>query len=586
MPKEKGRIDSNIHKIMDFIKTYQEWLNSKFIDEETKSELLKIKNKPKLIKEAFSKEIEFGTGGLRGIIGAGINRINKWTIRKATQGIANYLNKIYQNNSQISVVIAYDTRKYSKKFAEETAAVFIGNNIKVFLFDYYTPTPILSFFVRELKAIAGIVITASHNPPEYNGYKVYWSDGGQIVPELAKKLIAEIKKIKNFSEIKITELKKNKLLKILPQSIIKKYINKIKKLSFIDKTYKVNNLKIVYTPLNGTGNLPVRTLLKEKGFKNILIVKEQELPDENFTTVKIPNPEEKEVFKKALQLARKTNADIILATDPDCDRIGVVVRNTKNKFVFLNGNNIGILLSEYILSKLKEKKRLPENGIIIKTVVTTDMIKEIAKNYGVKIIETLTGFKYIGEKIKEFEKNKKYNFIFGFEESYGYLFGNYVRDKDAVQAAMLICEISAYYKTQGLTLDEQLLNLMKKYGFYAEELYSFNLPGLSGLEKIKKIMENLRKSKKIFNDIIFIEDYSESKKYDLLKNKELKINLPITDMLRFILKEDISFTVRPSGTEPKLKIYFSSKGSTKEEAEKKLSEIKTRVIKYLKNLLM
>ncbi|AZR73913.1 phosphoglucomutase [Anoxybacter fermentans] len=574
---------------MDYIKKYNEWLNSSYIDEKTKEELLKIKDNEAEIKERFYCDLEFGTGGLRGIIGPGTNRMNKYTVRKATQGLANYIKKLGDEALNRGVAIAYDSRHYSSEFALETASVLNANGIKTYIFDKLTPTPMLSFAVRELNTIAGVVITASHNPPEYNGYKVYWEDGGQIVPDLASLIIEEIKKVTDFSQVKTMSREKAEqmgLFNIIDKSVEDKFIDKIKSLSFIDPGFQdyVANLKIIYTPLHGTGNIPVRRVLAEKGFNNVKVVPEQELPDPDFSTVEYPNPEEKEAFNLAIEMAKKEEADLIIGTDPDCDRIGVVEQTEDGDYVVLTGNQVGVLLTEYILSQRSKKGKLPSNGVIIKTIVTTDMVKEIAEKYGVGVIDTLTGFKFIGEKIKEFEETGEHEFLFGFEESYGYLVGTHARDKDGVVAAAMICEMAAYYKAQGITLYEQLMKLMEEYGYYMEDLVSIKLEGVEGQEKIQKIMEKLRKTtpKEVGSrKVIWLEDYLNQEKYDIPTGKRTALDLPKSNVLKFKFEDKSSFTIRPSGTEPKIKIYFSIIGKSMSHAKELLKELKEEVLEYI-----
>lgn len=574
---------------MEYLKNYQKWLNSEYIDLETKEELLNIKDDPGEIKERFFSELEFGTGGLRGIIGAGTNRMNIYSVRKATQGIANYIQQQSSDALQRGVVIAYDSRHFSKEFAEAVALTFNANGIKSYLFLQPTATPILSYAIRQLQTIAGVVITASHNPPEYNGYKLYWEDGGQVVPKLAKLMIKEIKKISEFDQIKTisrADAERNGLFKIVPESLFTDFIERIKQLSLLDDSFHdaLASFQIVYTPLHGTGNLPVRRVLAELGFNQLTVIREQELPDPNFSTVKSPNPEEKESFSLAIEVAKKEQADLIIGTDPDCDRIGVVEEREDGEYALLSGNQIGVLLAEYILSRRQELDLLPTKGAIIKTIVTTDMVKKICANYGVAAFDTLTGFKYIGEKINEFEETNNFEFLFGFEESYGYLVGTHARDKDAVVAAAQICEMAAYYRSQGISLYGQLLNLMDKYGYYLEDLQSLKLPGLAGQEKIKQMMKNLRESRLgqlATRQVMIIEDYLAQKSYNLETESQTEIDLPKSDVLKYIFDDHSSFTVRPSGTEPKIKIYLSVVGESMEDSKKRLAELTADVLKLL-----
>lgn len=574
---------------MDFMEKYNYWLNSEYFDEETKDELLSIKDNVEEIEDRFYKDLEFGTGGLRGKIGAGTNRINKYTVSKATQGLANF---IIENGSEYvkrGVVIAHDSRHKSREFAETAALVLAANGIKAYLFEDLRPTPELSFAVRYLKASAGIVITASHNPPEYNGYKVYWEDGGQVVPSLADKIIKKVNEVTEFSMIRTIskeEALNNGLLNIIGEEIDKEYINKVKDLSVRDDIDK--NIRIVYTPLHGTGNMPVRRVLKELGYANVYVVESQEQPDPNFSTVEYPNPEDPDAFKLAVELGEKIDSDIILGTDPDCDRVGVVVKNKEGEYKVLSGNQTGALLLDYILSSMTEKEILPENSVMVKTIVTSELGKVIAKHYGVETINTLTGFKFIGEKIKEFEENGDKNFIFGYEESFGYLTGSFVRDKDAVIASMLICEMAAYYKNKGMSLYEALINLYEKYGYYIEDLHSIKLEGIEGKKKIDEVMESFRKnyptkigelSLKVFND------YKASKSYDYIKDSSEDILLPKSNVLKFIFDDGSWYALRPSGTEPKLKVYFSANGKNKIEAENKLKAIRDEVLSKIESIV-
>ncbi len=574
---------------MQYLQRYNEWLNSEFIDSTTKEELLQIKDNEAEIKERFFCDLEFGTGGLRGIIGAGTNRMNIYTVRNATQGIANYIKKFGQEAMDSGVAIAYDSRHFSKEFAEAAALIFNGNGIKSYIFDELTPTPMLSYAVRDLQAIAGIVITASHNPPEYNGYKVYWADGGQVVPEVANAIIEEAKKIQNFDQVKTIsrkEAEQTGLFNIISPDLVTRFVENVKKQSLIDDSFRkyVTDLKVIYTPLHGTGNIPVRRVLRELGFTDVKVVVEQELPDSKFSTVKSPNPEDKDAFGLAIDLAKQEKPDLILGTDPDCDRIGVLEQIGDGEFMVLTGNQVGVLLSEYILARRSELNQLPANGVIIKTIVTTDMVNEIAADYRIKVLDTLTGFKFIGEKMREFEKTGEYQFLLGFEESYGYLIGTHARDKDAVVAAALICEMAAYYKSKGRTLYEQLLSLMDKYGYYIEDLKSIRLEGLVGQEKIKQIMKDLRSLKPEWvglNQVVMIEDYLARERYDLITGKTTPLDLPKSNVLKFFFADKSSFAIRPSGTEPKIKIYLSVVGETMVDGKEKVQKLKDDVVNLL-----
>jgi len=577
---------------MDFVKGYESWLKDDYFDEETKNELIKIKNDENEIKERFYKDLEFGTGGLRGIIGAGTNRMNKYTVRKATQGLANYILDKGLENTEKGVAIAYDSRHYSKEFATEAALVLNGSGIKTYIFKELTPTPELSFAVRYLGCVAGIVITASHNPPEYNGYKVYWSDGGQVPPPLDEEIIKEVNKITDFRQVKTIdeiEAKSKGLFNVIGEELNDAYIEAVKGQSINRDIIKkmASDITIVYTPIHGTGNKPVRRVLKEVGFENVIIVKEQEKPDPNFSTVSYPNPEDPEAFKLAIKLAKENNADIIIGTDPDADRMGVLVRDEKGEYIVLTGNMTGVLLAEYIISAKKAKDILPRNGALIKTIVTTRMAEAIAKEYDISLFEVLTGFKYIGEKIKYFEESGKNEYLFGFEESYGYLAGTYARDKDAVVASMLACELAAVYKDKGITLYEGLQNLYKKYGYYKESLNSITLKGIEGLEKIKTILEFLRNSPLVEfagMKILEIKDYEKQIVINKVTNEETKINLPKSNVLYFNLENSAWVCARPSGTEPKIKFYFGVKGNSEEDANKKLMDLSNSVMKKIEGI--
>lgn len=546
------------------IKNYELWLKSPYFNKKICEELESIKENEKEIEDRFYKDLEFGTAGLRGIMGAGTNRMNIYTVKKVTQSLANYIKEQGQYAMNKGVVIAYDSRHMSEEFGKEAALVLAGNDIKAYLFDKLTPTPQLSFAVRHLEATAGVVITASHNPPEYNGYKVYWEDGAQLATELADDITKKINEIIDFNSIYIIdeeEAKLRGLLKYVGVEIEDLYIEAVKGQSLRNELVcrAGKDIKIVYTPLHGAGNIPVRRVLKEIGFNQVLVVPEQKLPDPNFYTIKYPNPEDRTAFDLAIDLGEREGADLILGTDPDCDRVGALVRNKENEFVLLTGNQVGALLVDYILSTMKEQNKLPSNGIIIKTIVTSELGATIAKKYGVDTISTLTGFKYIAGKIKEFESTKEKTFLFGYEESNGYLAGTYARDKDAVVASMLICEMATYYHVKGITLYDVLLSLYKEHGYFIEDLCSITLEGKEGLQKINAIMERFRHNPP--NDIagypvIKIEDY-------LNQN-----NLPKANVLKFVLEGNRWIVLRASGTETKLKIY----GGVMEESLEKGKE--------------
>ncbi|WP_027308892.1 phospho-sugar mutase [Caloramator sp. ALD01] len=564
---------------MEYMDMYKRWLE---FDEETRRELEGLDEKE--IMERFYKELEFGTGGLRGVIGAGTNRMNVYTVRKATQGLANFILK--QNIENPSVAIAYDSRKYSDVFAREAALVLNASGIKTYVYDELKPTPMLSYAVRHMKTTAGIVITASHNPKEYNGYKVYWSDGGQVTEELAEGILNEIKNV-DYSDIKTMEYNEaveKGLFNFMPKEVEDTYVELVKGLTVnkdIVERMK-DKVKVIYTPLHGTGNKPVRRVLAELGYKNVYVVKEQENPDPAFSTVKYPNPEESEVFVRAMEMARELDADVIIGTDPDCDRVGVVVKNSEGNYVVLTGNQTGALLTHYMLENLKATNTMPKNPVVIKTIVTTEFAKAICKDYGVEILDVLTGFKYIGEKIKEFEINGDKSFVLGFEESYGYLAGTFVRDKDAVIASMLIVEMVAYYKERGMSLYEGLMELYNRYGFYREDLVSITLKGIEGSEKIKKIMEDLRNNppKKVAGlNVELVKDYKMNKTKNVVNGEETVIDLPKSNVIQLVLEDGSVITARPSGTEPKIKFYFMTKGETLEKVEENIKRFKEEILK-------
>ena len=599
---------------MNYLEKYHFWLKNEYFDEEAKAELRSIEGNEKEIEDRFYKDLEFGTGGLRGKIGMGTNRMNIYTVSRATQGLANYL--IDQGPSFAAtsrgVVIAYDSRHKSPEFAKTAALVLNANNMKTFLFENLRSTPELSFAVRHLQAAAGIVITASHNPPQYNGYKVYGDDGGQIIPEIADQVTAHINKITDYSTIKKIDEKialQKGLFKIVGQEIENTYINKIKELTLRDGDEIDRDIKIVYTPLHGSGSIPVRRILKERRFKNIYIVKEQEKPDPNFSTVAYPNPEDPAAFKLALNLARNVGAELVIVTDPDCDRIGVAVRNpipsvitnvgqasrlsflrkqeSTNQFTILTGNQVGALLLEYILSTKKQKNTLPSNGVIIKTIVTSELGRVIAAAYGLTTWDTLTGFKFIGHKIKEMEEEGSKQFVFGYEESLGYLAGDFVRDKDAIIAAMLICEMASYYQKNGLNILQVLNNIYQKYGYYIEELKSIELEGPEGEKQINNIMEAFReKVPEIKNmDIAKINDYQSRESFDYKSKTITPIELPPSNVIKVIFSDGSWYVLRPSGTEPKIKIYMSFCGKTKKAAHQKLHHAKSTIFQKINSII-
>ncbi|MBW6410888.1 phospho-sugar mutase [Clostridium weizhouense] len=574
---------------MNYKEKYNSWLNSDSINEETKNELKNIADE-KEIEDRFYKDLDFGTGGLRGVIGAGSNRMNIYTVSKATQGFANYLN---ENFNKPSVAIAYDSRNMSKEFATAAALTLCANNIKVFLYESLRPTPVLSFATRELKCNGGIVVTASHNPKQYNGYKVYDEFGGQVTDEKAKKIISCVNSIEDFSQIKNINEKEaleSGLLQYIGEDIDKLYVDRVKGLTIRKELVdsKADTLKVIYTPIHGSGNVPVRRVLKELGYSNVEVVKEQEAPNGNFPTASYPNPENPDVFELALKMANTSNPDIIFGTDPDCDRIGVVVKDSNGEYKVLTGNQTGLLLTHYILSSLKETNKLPDNGTVIKTIVTTEGARSIAEDFNIKLIDVLTGFKYIGEKIREFKESGESTYLFGFEESYGYLAGDFVRDKDAVIASMLICEMCLYYKEQGKSLYDALIQLYEKYGYFREALVSLELAGKEGQEKIASCLEAMRNSdiEQIGNvKVVTKLDYKLSVEQNMLDKTQTEIKLPKSNVLKFMLEDDSYFVVRPSGTEPKMKVYLAIKGSSLDGAIKEIAEFKEKVMNLINDKL-
>ena len=570
----------------NYFEKYNEWLNDDCFDDETKKELESIRDNEEEIKDRFYKELEFGTAGLRGVIGAGTNRMNKYTVGRATQGLANFINKMKIENP--SVVISYDSRHMSKEFSEIAALVLNANGIKVNLFDNLRPVPELSFSVRYLNATAGIMITASHNPPEYNGYKVYWSDGAQIVPPIDKGIIDEVLSIEDFSLIKT--INKNEaieagLLNYVGEEIDDAFINALKSSCLNPEIIKkeAKNVKIVYTPLHGAGNLPVQRILKELGFENVYVVPEQEKPDGDFPTVSYPNPEDPKAFELALKLAKEVDADVVLATDPDADRLGVFSKMNNGEYVSYTGNMSALLICEYELSQKKEKGILPNNGAIITTVVSSELTKAIAENYGAKVFETLTGFKWIGEKIRKFEEENSYKYLFGFEESYGCLIAPHARDKDGISAVMALCEATAFYKNKGWSLWEQMIKIYEKYGYYREGQVSIVLKGADGAEEIKNKMAKMRSNpptELAGLNVLEVRDYQEHviKKAD---GEVSETDLPTSNVLYYELSNNSWCCVRPSGTEPKIKFYMGVKGSTMQDAENQLAVLSEAMKKFV-----
>ena len=577
---------------MDYQKAYQQWMTDSYFDESIKEELKTIANDESEIKERFYKNLEFGTAGLRGIIGAGTNRLNIYTVRKATQGLANYIVK--SGAKDRGVAIAYDSRRMSPEFADEAALCLAANGIKAYVFDALRPTPELSFAVRELHCIAGINITASHNPPEYNGYKVYWEDGAQITPPHDHGIMAEVEAVTDYANVKTMELKEAKaagLYEAIGKEIDDAYMEALKKQVIHQDAIDAMNkeLKIVYSPLHGTGNVPVRRVLKELGFENIYVVKEQELPDGDFPTVSYPNPEAKEAFELGLKLAKEVDADLVLATDPDADRLGVYVKDSKSgEYQVLTGNMSGCLLADYEISQRKATKGLPDDGCLVKSIVTSNMADAIAKAYDVRLIEVLTGFKFIGQQILEFEKTGKGTYLFGFEESYGCLIGTYARDKDAIVASMALCEAAAYYKTLGKTLWDAMIDLFEKYGYYKDDIQSITLKGIEGLAKIQQILETLRKEPPVsFGEykVLKARDYKADTIQDLATGEVTSTGLPKSNVLYYDLTDDAWICVRPSGTEPKVKFYYGVKGVSLEDAELKSEKLGKFVLEMIDKML-
>lgn len=571
--------------VMDRIQKQELWMTDPYFDEETRKELKAIEGEEAELYDRFYKDLDFGTGGLRGVIGAGTNRMNCYTIRKATQGLANFI--IKEGGQEKGVAIAYDSRHMSQEFSDEAALCLNANGIKTYRFSSLRPTPELSFTVRELGCIAGIVITASHNPPEYNGYKVYWEDGAQITAPKDKQIIAEVNAVEDYASVKTMkkeEAIEKGLYQVIDKELDDRYMEELHKQVMnqecLDEVAK--EIKIVYTPLHGTGNLLVRRILKELGFEQVFVVPEQELPDGDFPTVSYPNPEDPKAFTLALKLAKEKDANLVLATDPDADRLGVYAKDSKTgEYMSFTGNMSGLLIAEYVLSQKKEKGILPENGALVKTIVSSNMADAITEEYGITLIEVLTGFKYIGEQIKFFEQNHNYEYLFGFEESYGCLLGTYARDKDAVVAVMALCEAAAYYKTKGLTLWDQMLRIYEKYGYYKEDLATLTLKGEEGSKKIQSMLEEMRKNPpKKFGEytVEAVRDYKEGVRTDLKTGVKEKTHLPTSNVLYYELSEDAWCCVRPSGTEPKIKFYIGVKGNDIEDAKQRAEGLKKALL--------
>ena len=577
---------------MSYMDTYKKWCTDNYFDEDTKKELLALQGNDAEIEDRFYRQLEFGTGGLRGVIGAGTNRMNIYTVRQATQGLANYI--ISQNGQDKGVAIAYDSRIMSPEFSDEAALCLNANGIKTYRFESLRPTPELSFSVRELGCIAGIVITASHNPREYNGYKVYWEGGAQITPPHDKNILAEVAKVTDFSQVKTmmkSEAEAAGLYHTIGKEMDDRYMEELKKQSIHPEIIKAmaKDIKIVYTPLHGTGNLPVRRVLKELGFENVYVVKEQELPDGNFPTVSYPNPESPKAFELALKLAKEVDADIVLATDPDADRLGVYVKDTKSgEYIPLTGNMSGSLLCEYVLSQKQANGKIPADGQVVKSIVTTNLVDAVAKNYGAELIEVLTGFKWIGKQVLKNEQEGKGTYLFGMEESYGCLIGTYARDKDAISATAALCEAAAYYKEKGMTLWDAMVEMYEKYGYYKDEVKSIGLKGIEGLAKIQEIMEYFRAhtpSDFAGHKVLAVRDYKADTVKDLATGEVKPTGLPSSNVLYYELEDNAWLCVRPSGTEPKIKFYYGVKGTSLEDAAAKSEKVGESVMTIVNGLL-
>ena len=570
---------------MGYKEMYEEWLNNPYFDDATKAELKAIEGNEKEIEDRFYMDLEFGTAGLRGVIGAGTNRMNVYTVRKATQGLANYINNVHAQEK--GVAIAYDSRHMSPEFADVAALCLAANGIKAYVFESLRPTPELSYAVRRLGCTAGINITASHNPPEYNGYKVYWEDGAQITPPHDTGIMAEVKKVTDYAAVKTMDKAAAVaagLYQVIGADIDDPYIEELKKLILhqdcIDKV--AGELKIVYSPLHGTGNIPVRRVLKELGFKNVYVVPEQELPDGDFPTVSYPNPEAAEAFELGLALGKKVDADLILATDPDADRLGVYVKDSKTgEYHSLTGNMSGCLIGDYVIGQRKALYGLPEDGAFIRSIVSTNMADAIAKYYGIQLVEVLTGFKFIGQKILEFENTGKGTYLFGMEESYGCLTGTYARDKDAVDASMTLCEAAAYYKTKNMTLWDAMLAMYERYGYYKDDVTAITLKGIEGLAKIQEIMNTLRENAPAEiggYKVTAVRDYKKNTITDTATGAVKPTGLPASNVLYYELSDNAWCCVRPSGTEPKIKFYYGVKGTSLQDAEEKLEALKKDLV--------
>ncbi|KAF0996210.1 phospho-sugar mutase [Geobacillus sp. TFV-3] len=576
---------------MEWRRKYEQWLREPQLDPELKRLLEQRCDDERWLEDCFYKNLEFGTGGMRGEIGPGTNRMNIYTVRKASEGLARYIQSFGDEAKRRGVVIAYDSRHKSPEFAMEAAKTLATNGIQTYVFDELRPTPELSFAVRHLRAFAGIVITASHNPPEYNGYKVYGEDGGQLPPAVADQVIRYVNEVENELAIYVEDektLREKGLIRIIGSEVDDAYIHAVKTISIHPELARETVINIVFTPLHGASNKPVRRALAELGYQNVFVVKEQELPDPNFSTVASPNPEEHAAFAMAMELGKQVNADLLIATDPDADRLGVAVKNDKENYVVLTGNQTGGLLLHYLLSQRKAQGTLPENGVVLKTIVTSEFGRAIAQSFGLETVDTLTGFKFIGEKMKEYEQTGQYAFQFGYEESYGYLIGDFVRDKDAVQAAVLAAEVCAFYKKQGLSLYEALLQLFDQYGYYCEGQRSLTLKGKEGAEAIAAILASFRQQPPVEaagKKVTVIEDYKTKERTNTLTGEKTAIDLPTSNVLKYILEDGSWFCLRPSGTEPKMKAYFGVKGTSLEDSEERLARLTEAVMQRVKDVL-
>ncbi|RDY86773.1 phospho-sugar mutase [Bacillus amyloliquefaciens] len=576
---------------MSWSKSYERWNQAEHLDSELKKLLAAAEGNEQLLEDFFYKNLEFGTGGMRGEIGPGTNRMNIYTVRKASAGLAAYIAKHGEDAKKRGVAIAYDSRHKSPEFAMEAAKTLASQGIQTYVFDELRPTPELSFAVRKLNAYAGIVVTASHNPPEYNGYKVYGDDGAQLPPKEADIVIAEVNAIENELTIQVEDeqaLKEKGLIKIIGEEIDKSYTEKLTSISVHPELSEEVDVSVVFTPLHGTANKPVRRGLEALGYKNVTVVKEQELPDPDFSTVKSPNPEEHAAFEYAIKHGVEQNADILVATDPDADRLGIAVKNSEGKYTVLTGNQTGALLLHYLLSEKKKQGSLPENGVVMKTIVTSELGRAVASSFGLDTVDTLTGFKFIGEKIKEYEKSGQYTFQFGYEESYGYLIGDFARDKDAIQAALLAVEVCAFYKKQGMSLYDALLSIFKEYGYYREGLKSLTLKGKQGAEQISAILTSFRNDppkQMAGKQITQAEDYSTGKRTVFADHREEDIDLPKSNVLKYFLEDGSWFCLRPSGTEPKVKFYFAVKGTSLQDSEQRLAALSDAVMKTVDSIV-